>query len=364
MPAGRVLDGARLYVDVVEINPPLVIALNAAAVWAARLLRVSEILVYRLVVTAALLGVAVAFGGVAPRVLLLDVRLRRLLLAGTRLRALPPGRIRLRGAGAPGAGPPRPVSTAGDGSRLARHADSDALSPARWDCWPERLRAQAPLRSWSGRCSRSCSERADRVPPRALLPESLAVAGVCRGLRGSSFRSLTPAVLRPAPAARRPLLAFSLRAVLPPARDRSGCGSRTVRAARFRRARGRRRAIQRSGSSSRWRRLPAWSPAPRSRRVCAITSIPRSASPRVAGAGRGRRVVAVHNRSERSTARWWSACLPRPSRSCASVGRSARAGRAEDPGREFERLVGAGPYPRGGRGRVRHVLSHRSRPIR
>jgi hypothetical protein len=36
--AARVLDGARLYVDVVEINPPLIIALNMVAVLFARLL--------------------------------------------------------------------------------------------------------------------------------------------------------------------------------------------------------------------------------------------------------------------------------------------------------------------------------------
>lgn len=36
--AGRVLDGARLYVDIVDPNPPLVYYLNMPAVWAARLL--------------------------------------------------------------------------------------------------------------------------------------------------------------------------------------------------------------------------------------------------------------------------------------------------------------------------------------
>lgn len=54
--ASRVLDGARLYVDVVEINPPLVVALNAVAVLCARALGVSEILVYRVGVTAVLLA--------------------------------------------------------------------------------------------------------------------------------------------------------------------------------------------------------------------------------------------------------------------------------------------------------------------
>jgi hypothetical protein len=46
--AGRVLDGARLYVDVVEINPPLIVALNIPPVVVARLLGISDILVYRI----------------------------------------------------------------------------------------------------------------------------------------------------------------------------------------------------------------------------------------------------------------------------------------------------------------------------
>ncbi|MGH7580010.1 MAG: hypothetical protein ACREM9_07550 [Gemmatimonadales bacterium] len=54
--AARVLDGARLYVDVVEINPPLIIALNMVAVLSARLLHISDILAYRLGFTAALVG--------------------------------------------------------------------------------------------------------------------------------------------------------------------------------------------------------------------------------------------------------------------------------------------------------------------
>lgn len=58
--AERVLDGARLYVDVVEINPPLIVALNLPAVLLARALGVSDILVYRALVTTTLLG-ALAF---------------------------------------------------------------------------------------------------------------------------------------------------------------------------------------------------------------------------------------------------------------------------------------------------------------
>jgi hypothetical protein len=46
--AARLLDGAKLYVDVVEINPPLIIALNVPPVLLGRVLGVSNILLYRL----------------------------------------------------------------------------------------------------------------------------------------------------------------------------------------------------------------------------------------------------------------------------------------------------------------------------
>ena len=58
--AERVLDGARLYQDVVEINPPLIVALNLPAVVLARAVGVSDIAIYRALVTLALLG-ALAF---------------------------------------------------------------------------------------------------------------------------------------------------------------------------------------------------------------------------------------------------------------------------------------------------------------
>ena len=54
--AERVLDGARLYVDIIEINPPLIVALNLPVVLAARALDLPEILVYRLAVTCLLLA--------------------------------------------------------------------------------------------------------------------------------------------------------------------------------------------------------------------------------------------------------------------------------------------------------------------
>ena len=53
--AGRLLDGATLYRDVVEINPPLVIWLNVPIELLARATHVSEFVVYRLA-TAALVG--------------------------------------------------------------------------------------------------------------------------------------------------------------------------------------------------------------------------------------------------------------------------------------------------------------------
>jgi hypothetical protein len=78
--AGRVLRGARLYVDVVEINPPLIVALNALAVLAARALGLSEILVYRVGVTAILLALLWLSAGGLRRVVPRDGRLRRVLV--------------------------------------------------------------------------------------------------------------------------------------------------------------------------------------------------------------------------------------------------------------------------------------------
>jgi hypothetical protein len=48
--AGRILDGARPYVDVVEVNPPLIVWLNLPIAALGRALRVSPELVYRLTV--------------------------------------------------------------------------------------------------------------------------------------------------------------------------------------------------------------------------------------------------------------------------------------------------------------------------
>jgi hypothetical protein len=78
--AGRVLDGARLYVDVVEINPPLIVALNALAVLAARAMGLSDILVYRVGFTAVLLALLWLSARWLRRVLPLDSRLRGVLV--------------------------------------------------------------------------------------------------------------------------------------------------------------------------------------------------------------------------------------------------------------------------------------------
>ncbi|HET6345625.1 MAG TPA: hypothetical protein VFH51_11885 [Myxococcota bacterium] len=54
--AERVLDGARLYVDVVEINPPLIVAWNMPAVVLARLIGMSDVLTLRIWDSLVLLG--------------------------------------------------------------------------------------------------------------------------------------------------------------------------------------------------------------------------------------------------------------------------------------------------------------------
>jgi hypothetical protein len=48
--AGRLLDGAKLYRDVVDMNPPPIFALNLPIAWMARATHVSDILLYRLAV--------------------------------------------------------------------------------------------------------------------------------------------------------------------------------------------------------------------------------------------------------------------------------------------------------------------------
>ena len=53
--AARMLDGATLYVDLVEVNPPLIVWLNAIPVGLARVSSMSPILVYRVLVLAVVL---------------------------------------------------------------------------------------------------------------------------------------------------------------------------------------------------------------------------------------------------------------------------------------------------------------------
>jgi hypothetical protein len=61
--AGEMLDGAKLYVDLIEVNPPLIVWLNAIPVVVARMTSSSPILVYRLLVlTLVLVSVAVSSG--------------------------------------------------------------------------------------------------------------------------------------------------------------------------------------------------------------------------------------------------------------------------------------------------------------
>jgi len=78
--AARVLMGARFYVDVVEINPPLIVALNVPAVLLGRLLGISDILVYRLGCTLVLLGALALAAWQLRRVLPDDFVLRRALV--------------------------------------------------------------------------------------------------------------------------------------------------------------------------------------------------------------------------------------------------------------------------------------------
>lgn len=80
--AGRVLDGARLYVDVIEVNPPLIVALSIPAVLLSRVTGGPEILLFELFVVA-LIGVSLALCATVLRRLVPtgEVLPRRLFLA-------------------------------------------------------------------------------------------------------------------------------------------------------------------------------------------------------------------------------------------------------------------------------------------
>lgn len=78
--AGHWLDGARLYVDLVEVNPPLIVWLNALPVLLARALHAPPVLVYRLLVLALALGSAAASARLLARIVAADqMALRRAL---------------------------------------------------------------------------------------------------------------------------------------------------------------------------------------------------------------------------------------------------------------------------------------------
>ena len=81
--ADRVAGGARLYVDLVDVNPPLVVWLDLPIVLAARWLGVSDLLLYRVAVSALVLGSVMASGRLLRRLLPDEppARLRVALLA-------------------------------------------------------------------------------------------------------------------------------------------------------------------------------------------------------------------------------------------------------------------------------------------
>jgi hypothetical protein len=78
--AARVIDGARLYRDVVEINPPLIVAFNIPIVWTSRLTGLGEFLVYRVVVGLILALLLLFTRALLTRYAVCGLAARRLLL--------------------------------------------------------------------------------------------------------------------------------------------------------------------------------------------------------------------------------------------------------------------------------------------
>ena len=78
--AGRVLEGARLYVDIVEINPPLIIGLNIPPVALARELGISPILTYRVLFAASLIAALFPAAILLRRIVPDSVSVRRAVL--------------------------------------------------------------------------------------------------------------------------------------------------------------------------------------------------------------------------------------------------------------------------------------------
>lgn len=78
--AARALDGGRLYVDLVDMNPPLTVVLNMGAVLSARLLGIPDILAYRLGCVALLLAVLLLARWLLGRLWPNEVVLRRTIM--------------------------------------------------------------------------------------------------------------------------------------------------------------------------------------------------------------------------------------------------------------------------------------------
>ena len=356
MPAGRVLDGARLYVDVVEINPPLIIALNVAVVWIARALGLSEILVYRVGFTAVLLGSLWLTAALLRGLLRHDMRLRRVLvltiafvlfpLAGVDfgerehlvLALLVPYLLLTTGRLARRAIANAPAAALGLLAGLAI-----ALKPHFILVW---FAIEVLLRG------------SRRVPRRALLPESLAVAGflVTYVLL---ILLLTPAYLDLLRLLAIPYAHFLHEPFLPAARDGSGCRSGCVRAAGVRRpqapgpppgAVGRVRAGD-GRLPGRWSRAAEGSPVP-------LLSGVRPGH-RGAGAGRGRRGHrgAQTRPSDLSLAGGRRACCDRHGGVRPSGAQGGWGGPTIPARAQFERLVDVVRSRAAGRRRLRHVLS-------
>ena len=64
--AGRVLDGAKLYIDILEVNPPLIVAFNFPPVLLGRMTGLPDLLVFRLGV-GLLLGISILLSQVGLR---------------------------------------------------------------------------------------------------------------------------------------------------------------------------------------------------------------------------------------------------------------------------------------------------------
>jgi hypothetical protein len=78
--AERVLDGAVLYRDVVEINPPMIVALNLPVVFLGRLLGIDDVLVFRVLTAAGMAGVLWLCAKVISRAVTPDQSAARWLL--------------------------------------------------------------------------------------------------------------------------------------------------------------------------------------------------------------------------------------------------------------------------------------------